>query len=97
MKKLGFVLIVVLMFGEAVDCDKQCGSIDMSGLKFPKIDSAIFGKGSNVKICPVSGREIKPGQGVETILSNGKRIMMCCPDCKKTIEADLNKYASFMY
>ncbi len=34
---------------------------------------------------------------MEIYLSNGKKIMVCCPMCKKTIEKDLKKYEPLMY
>ena len=97
MKKLCLILLIVFAFGEKMDCDGPSGSMDMSGNQVQSIDPATFGKGLNAKICPVSGKAIKLGQEVEASLSNGKKIMMCCPDCKKTIEADLKKYERLMY
>jgi hypothetical protein len=60
-------------------------------------DLAKYGKGEKAKVCPVSGDKIKPGEGVETKLSNGKKIMLCCPQCKKPVEKDLKTYESLMY
>jgi hypothetical protein len=98
MIKLGLILVVIaLTFGSIMDCDSPSGSMDMSGSKFQSIDAANFGKGLNAKICPVTGKTIRPGQGVEASLSNGKKIMMCCPNCKESIEKDPKKYASLMY
>jgi|GEM_PF-1970999 len=71
--------------------------MDMSGNKFRSFDAVKFGVGKNAKICPVSGDKIKPGEGVEATLSNGKKIMMCCPNCKRPIEKDLKKYEDLMY
>jgi hypothetical protein len=92
MIKLGLILVVIaLTFGAIMDCDGPPGSMAMPGDKFQSIDAAKLGKGLNAKTCPVSGKSIKPGQGVEAFLSNGKKVMMCCPDCKETIEKNLKK------
>ncbi len=71
--------------------------MDMSGNKFKTVSAEKFGVGENAKICPVSGDEIEPGKGTEATLSNGKKIMMCCPRCQKAIEKNLKKYSSLMY
>jgi hypothetical protein len=97
MKKFLLILTLILLFGEMLDDDKNCGSMNMSGGKSPGIDVMQYGKGFNAKVCPITGKTIKPGQGVEAILSNGKKIMMCCPDCKGIIEKDLKKYEVLMY
>jgi hypothetical protein len=97
MKKFLLILLLILLFGEMLDDDKQCGSMNMSGGKPPGIDVVLYGKGLNAKICPVTEKFIKPGQELEVVLSNGKKIMMCCPDCKSTIEKDPKKYEGLMY
>jgi|SRR5579859_6664389 len=60
-------------------------------------DLALYGKGADAKMCPVSGDKIKAGKGVELVLAGGKKIMVCCPDCQKDIDKDPAKYASLMY
>ncbi len=98
MIKLGLILVVIaLTFGSIMDCDSPSGSMDMSSSRFQGTDVANFGKGLNAKKCPVTGKTIGTGQGVEAALSNGKKIMMCCPKCKEPIEKDLKKYESLMY
>jgi ribosomal protein L24E len=97
MKKFLLILLLILLFGEMLDDDKNCGSMNMPEGKSSGVDVAALGKGLNAKFCPVTGKVIKPGQGVEAILSNGKKIMMCCPDCKAVIEKDPGKYAALMY
>lgn len=92
---LNFV-IGIMVLGCGSESGKNSG-MDMSGNKFETIDVTKFGKGKDAKICPVSGEEIKPMEKTEALLSNGKRIMMCCPDCKKSIEKNLKKYESLMY
>lgn len=71
--------------------------MDMSGSKFKSFDVAKFGKGKDAKTCPVSGDKIKPGTGYEAELSNGKKIMLCCTGCKRSVEKNLKKYASLEY
>lgn len=71
--------------------------MDVSGNKFQTIDLAKFGKGKEAKVCPVSGFVIKPGEGEESALSNGKKIMICCSECKPAIEKSLGKYSVLMY
>jgi len=76
---------------------KEEAEMDMSGNKFKTVNVADFGKGNDARICPVSGEEIKSGDGTEVKLSNGKKIMLCCHHCKKAVEKDLKKYESLMY
>ena len=71
--------------------------MDTSGNKFQTFDLAKFGKGKDAKMCPVSGERIKAGDGEEAVLSNGKKIMLCCSDCLQAIEKNPKKYESLMY
>ena len=91
------ILSLILLFGEMLDDDKQCGSMNMSGGKSPGMDVTKLKKGLNAKICPVTGKAIKPGQESEVVLANGKKIMTCCSNCKSTIEKDPKKYEGLMY
>lgn len=62
------------------------------------LDPAKYGVGKDAKICPVSKEEIgKMGDPAEITLSNGKKMIVCCPACKKAVEKDLDHYAAFMY
>jgi len=87
MKVFLLILLLILLFGEMLDDDKQC-SMNMSGGKPSNIqeDASV---GSNAKRCPITGKVLKPGQEIEVVLSNGKKIKICCPDCRKPVEQDL--------
>ena len=96
MKKFCLILLLILVFGEMLDDDKQCGSMNMSGGK-PSGISVDAGVGPNAKLCPITGKVLKPGQEIEMVLSNRKKIRLCCPDCRKPVEKDLKKYEGLMY
>lgn len=77
--------------------DASPAMMDMSGEKVKEITIGEFGKGKDAKKCPVSGDEIKAGEGKEITLSNGKKIMVCCAGCRNAIEKQPGKYAALMY
>ena len=60
-------------------------------------DIALFGKGKSAKRCPVSGNEIKAGQGIEAALPDSRKIKLCCPDCVEEAGKDEKKYEPFIY
>jgi hypothetical protein len=95
MKKFCLILLLILVFGEMLDDDKQC-SMNMSGGK-PSNIQVDAGVGPNAKLCPITGKVLEPGQEIEVVLSNGKKIRLCCPDCRKPVEKDLKKYEGLMY
>lgn len=90
----GTLFAIVIINGNSLNSDS---GMDISGNKFPTIDLEKFGKGKEARICPVSGLRIMPKDGEEVVLSNGKKIVVCCLDCKPAIEKNLNKYESLMY
>ena len=80
-KMIGLWLLTgILLAG----CGQEGSSMDTSGNKVQTIDVAKLGKGKDALTCPISGEDIK-GKGMEIYLSNGKKIMVCCPMCKKAI------------
>lgn len=99
MARLIIVLAVIfgVTFAIVIWTNNSGPEMDISGNKFQTIDEAVFGKGKDAKICPVSGFKMKPAEGEEAVLSNGKKIMICCLDCKPAIERNLKKYAILMY
>lgn len=91
MKKVQWLGVVVLTAGLAA---AGCGKKPEAEV----LDPVKYGVGKDAKICPVSQEAIgSMGKGIELALSNGKKIMVCCPSCKKPIEKDLNKYGPLMY
>jgi len=62
-------------------------------------DVAVYGKGPSAKICPVSKEKIigDMGRPYECRMADGKRIMLCCPSCRKTVDKNPAKYAAFFY
>jgi hypothetical protein len=92
-KMIGLCLLTGIFLA---GCGQGDSGMDTSGNKVQTIDAAKLGKGKDALICPISGEDIK-GKGMEIYLSNGKKIMVCCPMCKKTIEKDLKKYEPLMY
>ncbi|GEM_PF-3986761 len=58
-----------------------------------------LGMGAQAKICPVSGDKIGGDMGKPYIytMADGKKITLCCPSCRKTIDKDPRKYAAFFY
>jgi hypothetical protein len=94
-KRFLLILLLILVFGEMLDDDKQC-SMNMSGGK-PSSIPVDTGVGPNAKTCPITGKVLKPGQEIEVVLSNGKKIKICCPDCRKPVEKNLKEYESLMY
>ncbi|HXL72108.1 MAG TPA: hypothetical protein VN963_00655 [bacterium] len=97
MKRVLLILMLILLFGEMLDDDKNCGSMNMPGGKPPGIDGVPLGAGPNAKVCPITGKVLQPGQEIEVVLSNGRKIRLCCPDCRKPVEKDLKKYEGLMY
>ncbi|MBN8217144.1 MAG: hypothetical protein J0L75_10925 [Spirochaetes bacterium] len=101
------LLASLLVGGAAVlsSCSQQpkaaqaapAAMMDMSGSKVTSITLAEFGKGKDAKKCPVSGDEIKAGEGKEVTLSSGKKIMLCCPGCKNAVEKAPEKYSALLY
>jgi hypothetical protein len=89
-----FVLAFVIWSNTSVTEEPQ---MDLTGDKFQTFDLSKFGKGKDAKICPVTGYVMKTGNEVELALSNGKRIMVCCDECKKPIEMKLKKFEGLMY
>ena len=94
MKRNLWMLAAILAGGIVV---AGCGKKPQA--KAEVLDPAYYGVGKTAKICPVSKEKIggEMGPGAELTLSNGKKMMFCCPACKKAVEKDLDKYAAFMY
>ena len=90
----GTLFAIVIINGNSLNSDS---GMDVSGNKFQTIDLAKFGKGKDARICPVSGLRINPKDGEEVVLSNGKKIVVCCSDCKPAIEKNPRKYAVLLY
>ena len=62
------------------------------------IEGATVGVGAWYRTCPVMpGTILNPKHSVEVRLSNGKRIMLSCGNCKADVEKDLPKYEVYMY
>lgn len=60
-------------------------------------DSTV-GVGAWYRTCPVMPATIlNPKHSTEVRLSNGKRIMLSCGNCKAEVEKDLAKYKIYMY
>jgi hypothetical protein len=57
------------------------------------------GSGVWYNFCPAAGilHKITVKNQDEVVLSNGKRIMLCCKTCKEDVEKDLNKFEAFLY
>lgn len=91
MKKVQWLGMVILVAGFIT---AGCGKKPEAEV----LDPVKYGIGKDAKICPVSKDLIgSMGKGLELALSNGKKIMVCCPACKKPIEKDLKKYEPLMY
>lgn len=90
----GTLMTVVIINGNSLVSGPE---MDISGNKFEKIDLGKLGKGNEARFCPVSGEEIKPSQRVETVLSSGEKIVLCCLDCEEAVRKDEKKYEPFMY
>lgn len=62
------------------------------------IEGATVGVGAWYRTCPVMpGTILNPKHSTEVRLSNGKRIMLSCGNCKDAVEKDLAKYEVYMY
>ena len=60
--------------------------------------SGIVELGAWYRMCPVMPNVIlNPKHSTEVTLSNGKRIMLSCGNCKDAVEKDLAKYEIYMY
>jgi hypothetical protein len=59
-KKFFLLILLILAFGEMLDDDKQCGSMNMPGGKPSGIDTASLGLVPNRWADPVKGNGIKP-------------------------------------
>ncbi len=61
--------------------------------------SGFIGGGVWYSYCPAAGlaHQINSKTQVEVMLTNGKRIMLCCKPCKADVEKDLGKFKTFMY
>ena len=92
---LGIIFSITLTI--VIWTNESAPEMDTSGNKFQTFDLAKFGKGKDAKICPVSGERIKAGDGEEAVLSDCKKIMICCSDCLPAIEKNPKKYESLMY
>jgi hypothetical protein len=95
MKVFLLILLLILLFGEMLDDDKQC-SVNMSGGK-PSNVTSDTGVGPKAKVCPITGKVLQPGQEIEAVLSNDKKIILCCSDCRKQVEKDFKRYEGLMY
>jgi hypothetical protein len=62
------------------------------------IADSIVEVGAWYRTCPVMPNVIlNPKTSTEVQLSNGKRIMLSCGNCKDSVEKDLAKYKVYMY
>jgi hypothetical protein len=59
--------------------------------------SGIVTTGAWYRICPVSHMILNSKHEAEVTLSNGKKIMLAWAGLKDTVEANLGKYAAYMY
>jgi len=62
------------------------------------VEGSTVGVGAWYRTCPVMPSTILNSKhSTEVRLSNGKRIMLSCGNCKNAVEKDLAKYEIYMY